>query len=139
MKHTAKWITSPRDAGDAAVTYRRLFSPKKEIKKATLSASAIGVYALYLNGARVGKGVLAPGWTSYKKRVQYQTYDLTALLTAHNTLEIGVGQGWAVGYIGHDDTNHCFFDRTSVIAWLDVVYADGERESLVTEIGRAHV
>ncbi len=133
MKNTAKWITSPRDAGDAAVTYRRKFSPKKEIRKATLSASAIGIYALYLNGIRVGKGVLAPGWTSYKKRVQYQTYDLTDLLAASNTIELGVGQGWAVGFIGHDDTNHCFFDRAAVIACLDIVYADGERESLVTD------
>ncbi|MBE6553326.1 MAG: alfa-L-rhamnosidase [Ruminococcaceae bacterium] len=133
MKNTAKWITAPRDMGVAAYTCRTSFAPRKAVKKATLCASAIGNYAVYLNGARVGKGVLTPGWTSYKKRVQYQSYDLTDLLTQNNTLAIGVGQGWAVGSIGHDDTNHCFADYTSVIAWLDVTYADGERESLVTD------
>ena len=133
MKKSAQWITSPRDAGTAAYTYRTTFVPQKTIKKATLRASAMGVYAVWLNGSRVGKGVLTPGWTSYKNRVQYQTYDLTELLGEQNTLEIGLGQGWAVGFIGHIDTNHCFADHTSLIAWLDVTYADGTNESIVTD------
>lgn len=133
MKKNARWITSPRDAGAAVFTYQKSFSPIKPIKKATLFASAIGVYALYLNGSRVGKGVLAPGWTAYQKRVQYQTYDITDLLQKENTIELGVGQGWAVGYFGFEHTNHNYSDRTAVIAWLDVTYADGEKIRLVTD------
>jgi len=33
-----------------------------------------------INGQRVGDAVLTPGWTSYNKRLQYQTYDVTGLL-----------------------------------------------------------
>ena len=133
MKITAKWITSPKDMGVAVACFCKEFTPKKPIRKATLCASAMGIYALYLNGERVGKGVLTPGWTSYGHRVQYQTYDVTALLKAENRIEIGVGQGWAVGCIGYGHSNHFFADHTSLIAWLDVTYRDGETERLVTD------
>ena len=133
MKSIATWITSPRDAGEAAFTYRKNFTPAKAVKKATLCASAIGVYALWINGTRVGKGVLTPGWTSYQHRVQYQTYDVTALLTANTRIEVGVGQGWAIGYIGYANTNHFTDDKVSLIAWMDVLYEDGTRETVATD------
>ena len=133
MKHCAKWITSPKDAGQAVYTFRKDFCPAKKIKKAMLYASAMGVYTLSLNGARVGKGVLAPGWTSYQNRIQYQTYDLTDILKEKNSLEIGVGQGWAVGYIGYANTNHYAADHTSLIAWLEVTYTDGKKVCLTTD------
>ena len=135
MRINAKWITSPKDMGRAAVTFYRNFHPQKAIKKATVCASSMGVYAFYLNGERIGKGVLTPGWTSYRHRVQYQTYDVTSLLKPENRLEFGVGQGWAVGFIGYGHSNHFFADHTSLIAWLDVTYTDGSREQLVTDEG----
>lgn len=133
MKITAKWITSPKDAESAAFTYRKTFCPKKPIKKATLYASAMGVYALYLNGTRVGKGVLAPGCTSYQERVQYQAYELTDALKSENRIEVGIGPGWAVGYYGLEDTKCNYADRVAFIAWMDVVYADGEKEQIITD------
>ena len=63
----AKWITSPVDAGAAAYTFRRDFALKGEVVKATLYASAMGIYVPMLNGRRVGDEILSPGWTSYKK------------------------------------------------------------------------
>ena len=133
MNIKAKWITSPVDAGVAAVTFCRDFSPKGKVKQATLCASAMGIYAAYLNGKRLGKGILTPGWTSYRHRVQYQTYDVTELMREQNRIEIGVGQGWAVGCIGYGHSNHFFADHTSLVAWLDVVYENGETERLVTD------
>ena len=133
MIKEANWITAPRDAGTAVLTYRRNFCPQKAVKQATLYTSAIGVYALFINGERVGKGVLTPGWTSYRHRVQYQTYDVTALLTESTRIELGVGQGWAVGCNGGGAKNHFYDDHTSVIACLDVIYTDGERETVVTD------
>ncbi|MBQ9131953.1 MAG: family 78 glycoside hydrolase catalytic domain, partial [Clostridia bacterium] len=133
MKINAKWITAPRDMGAAATTFRYDYKPKKEIKRATLYASAMGLYAFYLNGRRVGKGIMAPGWTSYKNRVLYQTYDITSDLQASNCLEFGVGQGWAVGYVSYDRTNHFAADHTSFIAWMRVTYADGTGEEIVTD------
>ena len=133
MKLKASWITSPIDAGAAAFTYVKEFKISKAIKKATLCASAMGVYAPYLNGARIGNAVLAPGWTSYKNRVQYQTYDVTDMLGKDNRLEIGVGQGWAVGYLGYLDTNHVYADHTSLIAGLYITYTDGSTETFKTD------
>lgn len=134
MKITAKWIASPEGDYQGERKFCKCFTPKKAIKKATLYASAMGIYAPFINGARVGKGVLAPGWTSYKHRVQYQGYDVTALLTEQgNAIEIGVGRGWAVGFIGHVNTDHAFFSQPALIAWLDVVYADGTRETVETD------
>ena len=134
MLQKAFWITSPRDAGVAAYRYEKAFSTaEKPLKKATLSASAIGVYVAELNGARVGHAVLAPGWTSYKHRVQVQSYDVTNLLRAgENRLSIGVGQGWAVGCIGYGRDNHYTADYVSLIAELTLTYADGSEEIIAT-------
>ena len=134
MLQSASWITSPRDAGVAAYRYEKAFSTAgKPLKKATLSASAIGIYVAELNGARVGHAVLTPGWTSYKHRVQVQTYDVTDLLRAgENRLSIGVGQGWAVGCIGYGRDNHYTADYVSLIAELTLTYADGSEEIIAT-------
>ncbi len=133
MKSSAKWIASPCLAGSEVYTLRHAFRLKKAVKKATLYASALGVYVPYLNGARVGKGVLAPGWTSYHSRVQVQSYDVTAQLAEQNELAFGVGLGWAASYIGHVDTNKCYTEKPALIAWLDVTYADGEKETVATD------
>ena len=133
MQTTAKWITSPVDSKQAAYTFRKSFTPQNNVTKATLCVSAIGLYALYINGSRFGKGVLTPGWTSYKHRVQYQTYDVTACIKEETVIECGVGQGWAVGYIGYEAQNHYFADRTALIAWLDVAYTDGTEERIMTD------
>ncbi len=135
MKKDAIWITSPRDTGVAASTFQKEFSlaAGKSVKKATLCISAMGVYKTALNGVRIDRGVLAPGWTAYKDRIQYATIDVTGKLEKKNTLTVGVGQGWAVGYIGHVDTNHWYADHTSLIAWLDVLYTDGTKACVATD------
>ncbi|MFE6489037.1 alpha-L-rhamnosidase N-terminal domain-containing protein, partial [Streptomyces sp. NPDC057757] len=48
--------------------------PRKKVARARLYATALGVYEAHLNGRRVGRDQLAPGWTDYRERVQYQTY-----------------------------------------------------------------
>ena len=133
MNTSAKWITSPVETGAAAITFQRSFQPKSTVKRAELYASALGVYAPFVNGTRVGKGVLAPGWTSYAKRTQYQKYDVTSLLTEDTCISIGVGPGWAVGNIGFRKNSHGYGEKTAVIAWLKVTYADGSSESLFTD------
>ena len=135
MKINAKWITAPENPGFGAVTYRRNFRINKPVKKATLNASAMGIYHPVLNGQKVTSSVLNPGFTSYHKRTQYQSYDVTALLNEDNLLELGVGQGWAVGYTAWVNTRSYFADHPSVITWLDIVYADGTSEQIVTDAG----
>lgn len=133
MINNAKWITSPIDTGAATSTFKKAFAASGEVNKATLYATAMGIYVPYINGKRVGKNVLAPGWTGYKNRIQYQSYDVTALIKNENMIEIGLGQGWAVGCIGFDVCNHYFADHTSVIALLDISYKDGSNEKIITD------
>ncbi len=96
----AKWIKAPTDTGAAVVAFRRKFSCKKPIGKGVIRISAIGVFKARINGKLIGEDVLAPGWTSYNKRVQYREYDVTKLLSEENTVEIELGRGWAIGSVG---------------------------------------
>ena len=57
--------------------FRKEFSVAENIEKATISISGLGHYELHLNGEKVGDHFLAPGWTSYEKRIFYNTYDIT--------------------------------------------------------------
>ncbi len=132
MTSKAKWITSVKNSNSAVYTFRKEFIVEKRIQSALLYASAIGVYTPTLNGKRVGKYVLAPGWTSYNYRVQYQTYDVTELLTKENVLSFGLGQGWAVGYMGFLNENHYYAEKTALIAWLRIVFEDGTTQTVIT-------
>ena len=65
------------------------------MKSARLYATALGDYELFLNGKRVGDQVMAPGWTDYRERVMYQTYDVTALVAnGKNAIGALLAPGW---------------------------------------------
>jgi alpha-L-rhamnosidase len=115
---------------------RKEFSLDRPIRRARLYATARGVYELYLNGNRVGEDVLAPGWTDYDRRVQYQTYDVTPLLTdGPNALGAVLGDGWFAGFVGFDPKHRgaLYGSRPQLLAQLNVEYEDGSRESVATE------
>ena len=133
MKSTAKWIQSPKNMGMASLTFRCELALTKKIKKATVDLTALGVYALFVNGKRVGDDVLAPGWTTYRKRVQYQTYDITDLLGEENRIEVGVGSGWAFGTIFWAENTCVYADGHCVCGSIELLYADGTRESIVSD------
>lgn len=133
MIKQAKWITSPSDSGQAVYTFEKSFFVDKNIVSATLYASAMGVYVPYVNGKRVGKSVLMPGYTSYTSRIQYQIYDVTNMLEKENRISIGLGLGWAVGEFGFWRIKNFFADHTSLIAALSVKYEDESEEYILTD------
>ena len=128
-----KWIKSPVDTAEAAVAFTKKFSVAKPLKKATAKLSSMGNYAAYLNGERLGRGVLTPGYTSLRHRVQYFTYDITDLLAEENLIEHTVAPGWAVGHIGYDNGKKVFFDHIAAVAEIELEYADGESEIITTD------
>ena len=99
MLQNATWITTKEAFSGGVPLFRRDFSTDGAILSATLYITAFGLYEAVLNGERVGEFVLAPGWTSYNKRLQYQCYDVTGLLQADNTLTVTLGNGWCTGPI----------------------------------------
>jgi alpha-L-rhamnosidase len=80
---------------------RRRFALSGTPQRARLYITALGVYEAYFNGTRIGDERLAPGWTDYNKRLQYQTHDATHLLRqGANVLAVRLGAGWYTGSVG---------------------------------------
>lgn len=89
----------------------------ENIKNAELRATALGVYFATINGERVGDARLAPGWTSYFKTLQVQTYDVTGLLKkGKNVIELTVGEGWYCS--GVSAFRYRYGDQSAVCAQL---------------------
>ncbi len=89
---------------DSVKALRRDFDAH-DVKSARIYATALGAYELFLNGRQVGEDghapgltsfdVLAPGWTDYRQRVKYQTYDVTAqILNGKNAISALLAPGW---------------------------------------------
>ena len=115
---------------------RREFGLERPVRRARLYATARGLYELSINGARVGDDVLAPGWTDYRKRIQYQTYDVTGLLReGPNVIGAILGDGWYAGFVGFDPkrAGAHYGTRPQLLAQLNVEYEDGETESVATD------
>jgi len=109
------------------------------VKRATIYATALGLYALRLNGQRVGDHVLAPEWTDYHKRVQYQTCDVTHLVRpGENALAALLGDGWYCGRIGlafavPGGQTRAFFGRQPwLLAQRELELADGHTITVVS-------
>lgn len=73
----AKWIKSKYNNTDVCPVFSRDFTIDKKAVKSELSVTAMCIYEARLNGCRLGDFFMAPGWTQYEKRHQYQTYDVT--------------------------------------------------------------
>lgn len=130
----ASWITSPDDFPEKVSPYfRKEFSVDKKVKSARLYASSLGLYQMQLNGKKVGDQLFTPGWTSYSKRIQYQTYDVTNMLQADNALGAMVGEGWYSGKIGWSGDQGYYGHDKALLAQLVINYADGSSETIVTD------
>ena len=102
---SAKWIESTIPRVSAAeykyggtfppVRFLKRFCLPAEIRKATLRATAYGMYRLTVNGIRPDDREFAPEFTAYEKLLYVQTYDVTDLLrSGENELSLLVGDGW---------------------------------------------
>lgn len=130
-------IAPHEDASAAAVAPRpasllrgifELDDPRP-VRRARLYATGHGVFEFEVNGAAVGDDVLAPGWTSYRHRLRYRTYDVTDhLRRGENAIGAWLGDGWYRGRLGFDGGyTNLYGDSTAVLAQLEVTFDDGER------------
>jgi alpha-L-rhamnosidase len=80
---------------DSVKALRHDFTVSQPVKSARLYATALGAYEMFLNGRRVSDDILAPGWTDYRQRLKYQTYDVTAQLkNGVNAIAALLAPGW---------------------------------------------
>jgi alpha-L-rhamnosidase len=112
---------------------RKEFSIAKKVKTARVYVSALGLYELRLNGAKVGNDLFTPGWTSYKTRIQYQTYDVTSMLGAKNTIGAILADGWYRGNIGFQGQRSYYGNKSALLTQLEVTYTDGTSEIVATD------
>lgn len=128
-----KKLGNPGPLPQPAAYLRRTLDLPKNVSAARLYVTALGSYRVLLNGNRVGSDVLTPDFTDYRKRVLYQTYDVTAMLTAgENTIGALLGNGWygsGLTWIGM----HFFPPPNRFLAQLEVDYADGSHGTFVTD------
>ena len=123
--------------------FRKEFSTEKKIQRATIYATALGIYELYLNGQRVGDAWFAPGWTDYHQRAYYQTFDVTPLVQrGGNALGAWLADGWYSGYIGFglltgigtEKLGRSNYGKAPALqAQLEIDYTDGTHETIVTD------
>lgn len=87
--------TVDQGVGTVASFLARRFSLAAPTGREVLHITALGLYRAFINGKRVGDDLLTPGWTSYDKRLSYQSYPVGHLLKAgENRIEIWLGDGW---------------------------------------------
>jgi alpha-L-rhamnosidase len=161
---TASWITHDRSALDVvdapeegevaladhglepAIRLRRAFTTAAALVRARLYVTARGLYEMRLGGARVGDAELAPGWTDYHDRIDYQVYDVTALVRpGENLLDATIADGWWSGFVGFDPRRSGAHYGTfpQLLAELHLEHADGATEVIATGDGwrtaRSHI
>ncbi|MFN3408778.1 MAG: family 78 glycoside hydrolase catalytic domain [Limisphaerales bacterium] len=115
--------------------FRKEFEVPGPVQRATLYATARGLFELRINGRRVGDDVFAPEWTDYDKRLHYRTYDVTAMLRpGRNALGAVLGDGWWSGYVGWQETRARYGSlENSLLAQLEIELAGGQRLTLNTD------
>jgi alpha-L-rhamnosidase len=138
----ANWITAdiPEDISEMSPCplLRTEFDVGVNIRSARIYATALGTYELHLDGQRVGDCYFAPGWSSYSKRLQYQTYDVTdQLTTGRHALGAALADGWYRGNLANfTGTGRMKYgDTLALYLQLVITYEDGRTEVISSDDG----
>ena len=133
-----EWITdgayeTPEKQSPVPMVFRRGIPVRPGLVRAWAEITALGVYELTLNGAKVGEDYFAPGFTSYAHQIQYQTYELDPMV-GENLVEVTVAGGWAVGSFTHKRKNKIYADRQALLGEIHLAYDDGTVQVIPTGI-----
>ena len=133
----AKWI-GPGYTEDSiqrpSPMFRKEFSINKKIISATAYITAHGMYEANINGKRISDAYFTPGWTAYKKRLQYQVYDVTDMLSkGNNALSVTLGSGWYRGTIGFTNHSNVYGKDIALLLQIDITYSDGTTSSVISD------
>jgi alpha-L-rhamnosidase len=127
---------TPNEDFDGAPLLRTEFGLEKghgTITRATLHATAHGVFEAYLNGNPISDDVLSPGWSSYEWRLRYRSYDVTALLQPTSVLGIALGNGWFRGQLGWSGGSAHYGNELAALAQLEIEFSDNYVQTVVTD------
>ena len=129
----AKWIVSGYKS-EVCPMFQKQFRINKKIRTAYACVSAMGIYELYVDGKKMGNTVFSPGWSSYKKEINYQIYDLKEYLkTGEHFISILVGKGWYGGNLTWNQTANLYGDDVGCIVQIEINYEDGTTEYISSD------
>lgn len=140
----ARWIAVKPDSATGQSmnesqplpVFRRSFAVKEKIVKATLYISGLGQFEAHINGRNVTDAVLTPAWSDYRKRIYYDTYDVTALLhTGENAIGVMLGNGMynVVKTPGRYTKFQGSFGQPKLIAQLHLRFSDGTEQTIISD------
>lgn len=134
----AKWITGNYKVNKKerypVDCFQKKLTVAGTVKSARLYITACGLYEAKLDEQKIGNFCFAPGHTDYRKRVQYQTYDVTELLSmGDHALTVQLADGWYRGGCGARGICNQYGTETKLLAQLEITYTDGKQETIVTD------
>ncbi|QTN30983.1 family 78 glycoside hydrolase catalytic domain [Akkermansiaceae bacterium] len=149
-KENVQNFANDKDRGTLVLTpakhLRKEFESPKEVAKARLHITSLGVHTVEINGKRIGDWFLAPGSTSYDHRINSLTYDVTQdIRSGKNVIGATLADGWYSGYFAfglfvkfpEPDPNamgrYYYGINPALKARLDIEYSDGSKASVVTD------
>jgi alpha-L-rhamnosidase len=129
-----KRLGDPGPLPQPAALLRREFTMHKEARTARAYVTALGSYRLFINGRQAGSDVLTPGFTDFSKRLQYQTYDVTDLLTnGVNLVGAIAGGGWFSSGMSWTAEHFALPPQVRFLAQIEINYTDGTRDTVITD------
>ncbi len=118
----------------SSVLLRKEINVKPGLKRAVAFVCGLGHYEMSLNGAKVGKDLLAPGWTKYDKTCLYDTHDVTAQLKpGANAIGLFLGNGMYNVPGGRYSKFKVSFGPLRAIAQIRLEYNDGTTQTIGTD------
>lgn len=134
----AKWITAnltiDKKKRYPSDYFRKQFNVDKEVVSARLYITACGLYEASLNGRKIGVDLFAPGYTDYKRRIQYQVYDIKELIEeGRNDFDVVLGDGWYRGCCGALSFRNVFGTETKLLSQIEITYADKSTEKIISD------
>ncbi len=131
---TADVYKDDKDKSDARLL-RKEFLLDEELVSAKAYVTSLGLYEFYVNGKRVGEDLFTPGWTSYNKRLLYQSYDLTEFLSeGPNCIASMVGNGWYKGVIGFELQKNNYGQKNAFFCQLELETVSGKKSTLGSDL-----
>ena len=134
----ARWITGdykPNKKKRYPVdSFRKVFFLEKPVKKARLYIASCGTYEASLQGKKIGDQYFTPGYTDYRKRVQYQAHDVKdQLVSGRNELTVLLADGWYRGSCGAFGLTCQYGTETKLLAQLEITFEDGSQEIVISD------
>lgn len=128
----ARWIGAETES--QTLMLRREFKVKPGLKRAIAFICGLGHYEMSLNGNKVGKDIISPGWTKYDKTCLYDTHNLTQLLQqGYNAVGILLGNGMYNVKGGRYIKFKGSFGPLKAICQMRLEYTDGSIETICTD------